>query len=259
MINTVVTGGNGQLGSELKVHDSDNINFEFIDKEDLDLTNSRDVKHYFQDKKIDYIVNCAAYTAVDKAEEEVESATILNERIPQHLAEICRKKKACLIHISTDYVFAGDGYLPLSEESFAQPISVYGSTKLNGERKIQEILPYHFIFRTSWLYSTYGKNFVKTILRASAEKEELGIIADQFGTPTYAKDLAIVIIEIMKSKSTNYGLYHYSNEGIASWYDFAEYFVMKKGIECRITPLRTHQYPTKAIRPPFYINGQIKI
>ncbi len=257
----LVTGGNGQLGSELKViaETTDSCKFTFIDIADLDLTDIDAVTVYFTKYKFDYIVNCAAYTAVDKAEEEPELASRLNAELPGILARAAKAQGATILHISTDFVFEGDQPTPLLEEDKAKPVSVYGKTKLAGEKAIAQECQEHFIIRTSWLYSSFGNNFVKTILRLAEVKEKLGIVYDQVGTPTYARDLAEVIIKIIYTESTSYGLYHYSNEGVASWYDFALAICDLFELRTEVSPILAIEYPLPAKRPSFSVMNKYRI
>lgn len=252
MKKVLVTGGNGQLGSELKLLElTSKVSFVFIDIDDLDLTDSAAVDTYFQINEFDFIVNCAAHTAVDKAEEEAELSTVLNANVPELLAQKIQNQGGKIIHISTDFVFEGNQNLPIVETSNTNPLGVYGKTKLAGEEAVQKATAQHFIIRTSWLYSSFGNNFVKTILRLTESREELGIIFDQVGTPTYARDLAKAIIRIVEKDSTQYGVYHYSNEGIASWYDFAIAIVDLFELSVKINPIKAIEYPTSATRPVF--------
>ena len=256
----LVTGGNGQLGSELKyLCAKTEDHFDFIDKEDLDLCDFEAVHSYFEKHQYDYIINCAAYTAVDHSEKEPSLAHALNAALPGVLAEIANAQGAKLIHISTDFVFDGKQATPLTEEDETAPISVYGSTKLEGEQAVVTKCPKHFILRTSWLYSSYGNNFVKTIMRLAESRDQLGIVYDQVGTPTYARDLAEVLLAIINTDSTAYGLYHYSNEGVASWYDFAMAIAESFGLKTEISPILAVQYPLPAARPAFSVLNKAKI
>lgn len=258
--NVLVTGANGQLGSEIKyLSPSQNLNFIFTDIDELDITKIDDLRTFFSSNKIDHVVNCAAYTAVDKAEEEEELADLINHRAARNLALVTKEFLKKLFHISTDFVFDGLSLSPYTEEDRTNPLSVYGATKLAGERAILNNGKDVIIIRTSWLYSSYGHNFVKTILRLSKERDSLGIVSDQIGTPTYARDLAAAILFIINSGDFFPGIYHYSNEGKASWYDFAKAIVDIAGIECHIYPIGTDQYPTPAKRPPYSVLDKTKI
>lgn len=258
----VVLGASGQLGQCLKsIVQKNNIQgFSFPDKKTGNILNIESLKKLFELEKPAYIINCAAYTAVDKAEDEFEIADKVNSVGVSNIANLCDEFGCTLIHISTDFVFAGNNPIPLSENDIAEPINVYGVTKLNGERTLQERLNNHFILRTSWLYSEYGNNFLKTMLRLGESNPELRIISDQYGTPTYAMDLAGCILQLIDQESKNYGIYHYSNDGSASWYDFAQAIFCIKGDDAvKVVPIRTHEYPTKAVRPAFSVMDKSKI
>lgn len=263
MLKVLVTGSNGQLGSELKHLSSVNTNFEFtfIDSDVLNLSKPQEIIDYFADKSFEAIVNCAAYTAVDKAESESELADLINHQAVATLASIAKEKNIKLIHISTDYVFDGTNYRPYIEADLTKPVSVYGKTKLGGEQAIFSVCPSNTaIIRTSWLYSGFGNNFVKTMLRLGSERDSLNVIFDQVGTPTYARDLARVILEILpKLKNTKPEIYHYSNEGVASWYDFAKAIFKISNINCKVNAITTAQYPTPAVRPNYSILDKAKI
>lgn len=261
----LVTGANGQLGSELNIISAyEPFNFIFTDIAELDLTNGAEVNSFFNINKIDFCINCAAYTAVDKAEKNVEAARSVNVDAVQNIAEACTINNTFLIHISTDFVFRGNSCKPLTEKSKPDPISVYGFTKLEGENIALKSNDKSIIIRTSWLYSSYGNNFVKTMIRLGNEKEELGVVADQIGSPTYAGDLAKAIIEIIRSAETDdleekCGIYHFSNEGVASWYDFAKAIFEYRGINVMINPLRSEQFPLPAQRPFYSVLDKSKI
>lgn len=261
MIRVLVTGANGQLGSEIKANSFEYTDMElsFIDKEDLDLSNLDELENFFGGSNYNYIINCAAYTEVDNAEDQNKLNHLLNRDVPERLAKICNAKKMVLIHVSTDYVFSGEAYIPLTEEDPTEPKSSYGKSKLEGEQKIQENTDEFFIFRTSWLYSPYGANFIKTILKLANERDQLTIVSDQIGTPTYAADLAKAILLTISQKSEKFGVYHFSNEGVASWYDFAHFFVSNKNLECKIIPISTSEYPFKAQRPLFSLLSKDKL
>ncbi len=253
----LVTGANGQLGSELKVIATyEPFEFIFTDVEELNLIKAEAVNSFFNTHKIDYCINCAAYTAVDKAEKDVSAARAINVEAVQNLAEACIINNTTLFHISTDFVFRGNTYKPINEDLKPDPVSVYGFTKLEGENLALRTNPKTVVLRTSWLYSSFGKNFVKTMIKMGKEREELGIIVDQIGTPTYAGDLAKAILSIIKNADEldleeKYGIYHYSNEGVASWYDFAKAIFDIKSIDVVVKPLKTEEYPTPAKRPNF--------
>ena len=213
----------------------------------------------FEKYKPSFSINCAAYTAVDKAEDDREMASKINKTGAENLARHCAKTGSALIHISTDFVFKGDKPVLLAEDDIAEPINVYGQTKLDGELAVKALLKEHFIIRTSWLYSEFGNNFVKTMLKLGAERDELKIIADQAGTPTYAMDLAACIVAVIESGSTAYGVYHYSNEGVASWYDFAKAIFDISGTSVKTLPIKTSEYATKAVRPAYSVMDKSKI
>jgi dTDP-4-dehydrorhamnose reductase len=227
------------------------LKFVFTDVAELDITNIDDVNAFFSSNKTDYCINCAAYTAVDKAEEEVDKAYLLNAIAVKHLAEACKTSAAVLIHISTDFVFDGTKRTPYTEEDTPNPLSVYGKSKLKGEQYLQGILERHFIVRTSWLYSEYGNNFVKTMFRLAETRDEISVVNDQIGSPTYAGDLASFLLEIINKPSKDYGIYHYSNEGSISWYDFAVEIFKQHKRAVRVVPIPTNAYPIAAKRPAY--------
>lgn len=261
MSKTIVFGASGQLGQCFKKHvaDKDLDFFIFPQKNEADILDVDGLEALFADHSPVYAINCAAYTAVDKAEDNVDAATKVNKTGVENLARICSRYDTTLIHISTDFVFKGDHSSPRKEDDEAQPISVYGQTKLDGERVIPVLLDKYFIVRTGWLYSEFANNFVKTMLKFGAERDQLIVIADQAGTPTYAIDLAEFVIHIIKSESTAYGIYHYSNEGIASWYDFAKSIFELSGTTVKVTPVTTSEYKTRAVRPPYSVMDKTKV
>lgn len=262
MTNILVTGSRGQLGSEIQELSSKYAyTFFFTDREILDITNLHATNAFITTNDIHAIINCAAYTAVDKAESDEVNADAINHLAVKNMANISKEKNIRLIHISTDYVFDGKAYMPYREEDSTNTNSIYGKTKLAGEHAIQEINPANsIIIRTSWVYSSYGNNFVKTMLRLGREKEQLGVIFDQVGTPTYARDLARAILEILpKLKNEKVEIYHYSNEGVLSWYDFAKEIMKMAKLPCQINPIETHQYPTPAKRPHYSLLNKAKI
>lgn len=257
----LVTGANGQLGrciQDLAVEYS-GLTFVFTDYRELDITSQESVNIFFENEKFDYCINCAAYTAVDKAEEEIEQAYLINAEGVKHLAIACNEWDTILLHISTDFVFDGQKDTPYTEEDSPNPINVYGASKLKGEQYVQEILDKYFIIRTSWVYSEYGHNFVKTMLRLGKERDEISVVNDQIGTPTYAGDLAKVILNITSSSNNIYGLYHYSNEGVASWFDFARTIFKEANIDINLNSIKTEKYPTPAKRPAFSVMDKAKI
>ena len=265
MHNILVTGSNGQLGSEIRELSVEySYDFFFTDKDSLDISNEKEIQEFIEANDINTIINCAAYTAVDKAEEDVLNADKINHLAVKSLAEISKEKNIKLIHVSTDYVFNGKNYMPYVETDKTNPNGVYGQTKLDGEKAMQEINPENsIIIRTSWLYSSFGNNFVKTMLRLGKEKESLGVIFDQVGTPTYARDLAKAILEIIQHSTSNIQhsveIYHYSNEGVLSWYDFAKEIMRMAKLECQINPIETKEYPTPAVRPHYSLLNKSKI
>lgn len=263
-MNILITGANGQLGSEFKaLHASkafENHAIFFTDIDELDIMDELSIQSFFKTHAIDCCINCAAYTAVDKAETDILLAEKINVTAPGNLAKACKMNNALLFHISTDFVFNGKNYRPLLETDPTGPISVYGQTKLEGEAEIAKFHDKYIIIRTSWLYSIYGNNFVKTMQRLGRERSELNIIFDQIGSPTYAADLAAVIAEIMIQFEPEYsGTYHYSNEGIASWYDFAHAIMNYSNISCKVLPIETSEYPTPASRPHYSVLNKKKI
>ncbi|CAI6152144.1 MAG: dTDP-4-dehydrorhamnose reductase [uncultured Sulfurimonas sp.] len=262
MTNVLVTGSNGQVGSELHSLQNDyNYNFFFTNRDSLDITNKIEIENFINTNAIDSIINTAAYTAVDKAEDDIENADKINHLALKNLAHIAKDKNIKLIHISTDYVFNGENFRPYTEDDTTKPNSVYGTTKLNGEKIMQSINPKNsIIIRTSWVYSLYGNNFVKTMLRLAKERDSLSVIYDQVGTPTYARDLAKVILDILPNiKNENTAIYNYSNEGVLSWYDFAKEIIKMAKIACEINPIETKDYPTHASRPHYSLLNKSKI
>ena len=263
MNNILVTGGDGQLGSELKalaIH-YNNYNYIFTDVDDLDITNHTLVVEFIKAHKISFIINCAAYTAVDKAEEQFEIADKINHLAVANFAQIAKENNVKLIHISTDYVFDGTAHKPYAEIDTPNPQSVYGKTKLSGEEAILTINPENsIIIRTSWVYSIYGNNFVKTMLRLGKDRDKLNVVADQVGTPTNAADLAKTILEIVpKIENKKVELYHYSNQGICSWYDFTKAIFEINGNSIKVKPIGTIDYPTPAKRPYYSVLSKQKI
>jgi dTDP-4-dehydrorhamnose reductase len=282
MLNILVTGSNGQLGSELRelvqrgtaeactsekaLSDvqalaAPNAHYFFTDRNSLDITDATEVKKFIDSNNINTIINCAAYTAVDKAESDAINADKINHLAVKSLAELAKEKNIKLIHISTDYVFDGKNYKPYNEDDITNPNGVYGATKLAGENAMQEINPANsIIIRTSWVYSSFGANFVKTMLRLGKEKESLGVIYDQVGTPTYARDLAKAILDILPNiKNEKVAIYNYSNEGVLSWYDFAKEIMRMAKLDCIINPIETKEYPTPATRPHYSLLNKSKI
>jgi dTDP-4-dehydrorhamnose reductase len=261
MINVLVTGGYGQLAKSIKdvAPISPKLNIVFKGSDTLDITDLEALKTAFQENKFDYCINCAAYTSVDKAEEDTDAAYKVNEIGVKHLAKICSEYNVVLIHISTDFVFDGNASKPYNEAYETNPLSIYGLSKLKGEIVIQETCSQHFIIRTSWLYSEYNHNFLKTMLRLANTRDEIKVVSDQIGTPTYAKDLAQTLLEIINKNNNAFGLYHFSNEGVASWYDFAVAIFEETKATTKVLPIKTKDYPTPATRPNFSVLDKTKI
>jgi len=262
----LITGSNGQLGSEIRelAANYKELDFVFKDLPDLNICNFNLLQSFIIENNINAIINCAAYTAVDKAEEDAEIAEKVNSKGVLNLVNALNRVNGKLIQISTDYVFDGDHFSPYKESDPVSPIGVYGKTKRAGELAVINSAIDSIVIRTSWLYSSYGNNFVKTMLRLGSEKENLGVIFDQVGTPTYARDLAKTCLEILcenssKNISKNGNLYHYSNEGVTSWYDFAISIMELGGENCKVKPIQTKDYPTLAKRPHFSVLNKTKI
>jgi len=260
-MNILITGCNGQLGNEMQLLEEQYSGHTFFntDVAELDITNRPAVERFVTDNAIDGIVNCAAYTAVDKAEENQQLCGLLNTLAPAFLAEAIERRGGWLIQISTDYVFDGTSHTPYVETDPVCPNSVYGRTKLAGEQEVQRLCRHTMIIRTAWLYSTFGCNFVKTMIRLGKERPELGVIFDQIGTPTYARDLARTIMTVI-GQGVKPGVYHFSDEGVISWYDFTKAIHRLAGITtCHVRPLHTAEYPTPAARPHYSVLDKTKI
>ena len=259
----LVTGANGQLGQAIKfvAGNYPKIDFVFCSSSDLDITNNENCETVFKTIKPDFCINTAAYTAVDKAELESEKAHLINCIGSKNLAESCKKANAKLIHISTDFVFDGSKKEPYNEADLPNPKGVYGRTKLEGEKAIQEAFDAYFIIRTSWVYSQFGNNFMKTMLRLASERTSLSVVNDQIGTPTNAVDLANAILKIVESKTSNdqYGIYNFSNEGQCSWFDFAKKIFEINEVKIELNPIPTTQFPTPAERPKYSVLDKTKI
>lgn len=259
----LVTGANGQLGNELKVIAPryPGYHFIFITKEELAIEKFEAVKKYFEGHVIDYCINCAAYTAVDKAETEKENSFLINTEAVGNLAEVCKEFDVQLIHLSTDYVFDGTASEPYTETDKTSPVNLYGGSKLKGEELALQNNPSTIIIRTSWLYSSFKNNFVKTMLRLMKEKDSINVVNDQFGCPTYAADLAGVIMQIISSGKSkkNPGIYNYTNEGTTNWYEFAVAIKKITGSNCMVNPIATAEYPTAAKRPAYSVLDTTKI
>jgi dTDP-4-dehydrorhamnose reductase len=261
MGNIVVFGASGQLGQCLNTvaHRQGLTTIYFPPESEADILNKDVLRKVFDTYKPEWCINCAAYTAVDRAEDDVDLARKINKTGAENLSAFCLEYNTVLIHTSTDFIFKGDKPTPLDENDPAEPVSIYGLTKLEGELAVAEKLEKYFILRTSWLYSEYGSNFVKTMLKLGNQRNELKIIADQVGTPTYAMDLAECILQIISVKSNDYGTYHYSNEGVASWYDFAKAIFDISQTKVKVLPIRTSEYPTRATRPAYSVMSKSKI
>lgn len=260
-MNILITGCNGQLGNEMQLLEKVNPQHQYFntDVAQLDITNPEAIEEFVSNNAIDIIVNCAAFTAVDKAESSQELCHLLNAKAPEYLAAAIAKRGGYLVQVSTDYVFDGTNHTPYTEDEATCPNSVYGSTKLEGEKLAMAACANTMIIRTAWLYSTFGNNFVKTMIRLGQEKPELGVIFDQIGTPTYAGDLAAAIMAAINHGIVP-GIYHFSNEGVISWYDFTKAIHRIAGItSCHVKPLHTTEYPTPAARPHYSVLDKTKI
>ncbi|AXT58738.1 dTDP-4-dehydrorhamnose reductase [Aquimarina sp. AD1] len=256
----LVTGGDGQLGKCIKALEMGHptIDFRFASSKVLDITNKKNIAEFFKNNSLDYVVNCAAYTNVEQAEKEPDKAYLVNAEGVKNLAEICKKYDATLIHISTDYVFDGHKNTPYTEEDVPNPINEYGKSKLAGEQYIEEILKSYFIIRTSWLYSQYGKNFYKAIREKCKTEKKLAITTSEVGTPTNANDLGYFLLQIIEIKSKKFGVYHFSNSGSATWYDFAREIVKRLGKLETIKLEKIDNYPTFAKRPGYSVLSKEK-
>jgi len=262
MSNILVIGGKGQLGQclEEKIQKSSLTNtFIFLGSADTNIKDAAQIEAVFEKYHPTYCINCAAYTAVDNAEDEKELAFEINETAVKHLAESCLKFNTTLSHISTDFVFNGDSSIPLTESLPTNPVNIYGLSKLKGELQVQELMNQYYIIRTSWLYSEKANNFCKTMLKLAQSRDSLTVIYDQVGTPTYAMDLADVILQIINNDKKVYGLYHYSNEGVASWYDFAKAIFEFAEVDMKVTPVASSAFVTKAKRPHYSVMDKTKI
>jgi len=257
----LVLGASGQLGHCLKqvAQERAITDISFPSEQDGNILDSSLLEVLFEKEKPEFVINCAAYTAVDKAEDEIDICRKVNRDGAENIATVCKKFGATLIHVSTDFVFKGNIPQLLSETDPAEPENIYGLTKLEGEQAIADVLEKHFTLRTSWLYSEFGNNFVKTMLRLGKERDELGVIVDQVGSPTYAIDLAGAIFDIIDSESSDYGVYHYSNEGVTSWFDFAKTIFDISDTKVYVKPVKTTEYVTKAVRPAYSVMDKSKI
>lgn len=256
-----ITGANGQLGSEFKALAATYPQHEFLftDVADLDITDAQAIEGYFKQHNTDVLINCAAYTAVDKAEEEMDKAMLINATAPTLLAKTCADNHTKFIHVSTDYVFDGNAYVPYTESDPTSPCSAYGKTKLAGEQGILNTAAQGFIVRTAWLYSTFGGNFVKTMLRLGSDRDKLSVVFDQIGCPTYARDLAKAILIAAEKNTATMEVLHYSNEGVCSWYDMAHEIMRYKNLHCKVSPIESKDYPTPATRPAYSVFNKSKI
>lgn len=257
----LITGSYGQLGQSLQksLHGDDSLNPIFTDADTLDITDRGKLDRFLRENEVDVIVNCAAYTAVDKAEDDNVNASRLNTEAIGYIAEAAVNNKVKVLHISTDYVFSGESCRPYDENDEPDPHCIYGRTKLEGEGLLTGLCQDAIVIRTAWLYSEYGNNFVKTMLRLGRENKSLRVVADQIGTPTYAGDLAEVIHKILRSGDWKPGIYHFTNEGVASWYDFAKAIFRISGLSVDVTPVATREYPTRAKRPQYSVLNKSKI
>ena len=263
-MNILVTGANGQLGNEMRsVSQRSKDNYIFTDVAELDITNLEAIRTMVKEEDVKVIINCAAYTNVDKAEEDVEFCELLNAKAVENLAIAMKEVDGLLVHVSTDYVFGGDPYnTPCTEDKKGTPTGIYGQSKLHGEQNIQKVGCHHLIIRTAWLYSEFGKNFVKTMLNLTSTKPELKVVFDQTGTPTYAYDLAAAIYDIVENRKYegHDGIYHYSNEGVCSWFDFTRMIAEYAGnTDCDIQPCHSHEFPSKVVRPSYSVLDKTKI
>ncbi len=265
----LVTGANGQLGQSIRfvAHKYPNIQFVYTDYQEMDITNFENCQSVFAVHKPQFCISTAAYTAVDKAESEVEKAHLINAVGSENLAKVCKEFDTILLHISTDFIFDGTSKTPYLESDIPNPKSVYGQTKLDGEIAVQKNWEKHFIIRTSWVYSQFANNFMKTMLRLASERDSLSVVNDQIGTPTNAVDLAEVLLkiiqtchaELVSASPNNFGVYNFSNEGICSWYDFAKEIFQQKAISINLNPIPTESYPTPATRPAYSVLDKTKI
>ena len=258
----LITGANGQLGNEMRRLGAVSPNeYLFTDVAELDITDKAAVAEFVKRNNVEIIVNCAAYTNVDKAEDDEATAELINATAVRNLAEAVKAVDGTLFHVSTDYVFGSEGNTPRTEDMPTNPLGVYGKTKLHGEQAIAEVGAKAIIIRTAWLYSEFGNNFLKTMLRLTAEKESLNVVFDQVGSPTYAGDLALAIFSIIEGGvyAGNEGVYHFSNEGVCSWYDFATEIAAAAGHECVVMPCHSNEFPSKVTRPPFSVLDKTKI
>ena len=257
----LITGSNGQLGSEMQEASKrfTAFNYIFTDVAELDICDKTALENFVTENKVDIIVNCAAYTAVDKAEDDQELCYKINRDAVRNIGEVAAKNQLKVVHISTDYVFDGTNHIPYTEDMPVCPASVYGKSKLDGETALNDVCESAIIIRTSWLYSVYGNNFVKTMMRLGKERDELNVIFDQVGTPTNAADLADTVLRILSAENFITGIYHFSNEGVCSWYDFTKTIHRMAEIDCNVHPIETKDYPTRTPRPHYSVLNKAKI
>jgi len=261
MQTVLVTGSKGQLGNEIQVLAPayPQFNFIFTDVEELDICKREAVDGFFSENKIDFLINCAAYTAVDKAEDDEEKCYQINKDAVGYLGEASARHGVKMLHVSTDYVFDGKSYIPYTEDAPVSPATVYGRSKAEGEQRLVSVLESAVIVRTSWLYSSFGNNFVKTMLKLGRERKRLQVVYDQVGTPTYAADLADALLQIISAAELVPGIYHFSNEGVCSWYDFTLAIFKSAKIACDVLPIESREYPTKTPRPHYSVLNKQKV
>lgn len=257
----LITGSKGQLGNEMQVIAKNYPKFQFLftDVDELDITRKESIEKFVVENKVNFIVNCAAYTAVDAAEDDIDKCYLINRDAIKNIGEVAAKNSIKVIHVSTDYVFNGKNYIPYTEDMPVSPTSVYGKSKLAGEEALIAVCPDSVIIRTSWLYSSFGNNFVKTMMRLGKERDSINVIFDQIGTPTYAADLAEAIMSVITAGNWVSGTYHFSNEGVCSWYDFTKTIHRIAGIQCQVNPIETKDYPVRTPRPPYSVLNKAKI
>lgn len=261
MTTILITGSNGQLGNEMQqaAVRFPSFNYIYTDVAELDICDKNALNAFVKANKVDVIVNCAAYTAVDKAEDDVELCYRINRDAVRNIAEVANENGVKVVHVSTDYVFDGTNYLPYTEDMPVCPATVYGKSKLEGEQVLMDNCKESVILRTAWLYSSFGNNFVKTMMKLGAERDSLGVIFDQVGTPTYAADLADAILQLLSNNTFVPGIYHFSNEGVCSWYDFTKTIHRLAKITCDVKPIETKDYPARTPRPHFSVLNKAKI
>lgn len=261
MTTILITGSRGQLGNEMQIAAKSfpDFNYIFTDIDELDICDKAALEFFIKENKVNIIVNCAAYTAVDKAEDDIQNCYKINADAVKNIAEVAQANDIKVVHISTDYVFDGTNYLPYTEDQPVCPTSVYGQSKLAGEQALINICSNNIIIRTSWLYSSFGNNFVKTMMKLGSERDSLNVIFDQVGTPTNAADLAVTILQILSKKTFVTGIFHFSNEGVCSWYDFTKSIHRIAGIKCDVRPIETKDYATRTPRPHYSVLNKAKI